>query len=374
MKYKFIALSLLLSGISASTFAQDTEKKGSDNIFLGVGIGGMTVINDGINSPTFNFNISVGKYITPVWGVRLQAGGFWQSLEKQDRGYSKYCKKFGEVNLDGMVNLTNLIGGYNPDRKIDFSVFAGPTMNISSAVSGSLDINTNIDMETTQTGVNVTPTTEKNYNYSSDGVKARLGAMVGFDLGYNVNNKWAINLEGRYGVTPSIFGQGSDCNKAESTARLTIGAIYTFGGKKFKKGAPEIVEREVVREVVKEVPKEVVKEVVKEVPMNTASAAAIFFKIGKSQISEEGMVNLKLIAKVMKANPNTKYKVAGYADKGTGSVKGNQTLSEKRAQAVYDALIAEGVSASQLEKVAMGGTDPMFGNPALNRVVITELK
>ena len=86
------------------------------------------------------------------------------------------------------------------------------------------------------------------------------------------------------------------------------------------------------------------------------------------------MVNVKLMAKVMKENPTTKYKFAGFADKGTGSVATNQTLSEKRAQAVYDALIAEGISADRLEKVAMGGTDPMFEKAYLNRVVILETK
>ena len=76
----------------------------------------------------------------------------------------------------------------------------------------------------------------------------------------------------------------------------------------------------------------------------------------------------------MKENPSTKYKIAGFADKGTGSAATNQTLSEKRAQAVYDALIAEGSSADRLEKVAMGGTDPMFEKGYLNRVVILEVK
>ena len=80
------------------------------------------------------------------------------------------------------------------------------------------------------------------------------------------------------------------------------------------------------------------------------------------------------MAKTMKQNPNAKYKVAGFADKGTGSAAYNQTLSEKRAQAVYDALVAEGVSESQIEKVAMGGTDPMWEKAYLNRVVIMEVK
>jgi len=194
---------------------------------------------------------------------------------------------------------------------------------------------------------------------------------LGFD--YNLNNKWAISVESRFGVTPSIFGEGSDCRKAEATGRLTIGAKYTFGGKDLRKPVEtKVVEKEVVKEVVKEVPVEVVKEIIKEIPAKTT--AAIFFKNNKSDISPEGMVNIKLTAKIIKENPSHKYKIAGFADKGTGSATYNQTLSEKRAQAVYDALVAEGVNPNQLEKVGMGGTDPMFEKAYLNRVVIMESK
>ena len=41
-------------------------------------------------------------------------------------------------------------------------------------------------------------------------------------------------------------------------------------------------------------------------------------------------------------------------------------------QAVYDALIKEGVSKDQLELVGFGGTANMFGKNFLNRVVILE--
>jgi OmpA-OmpF porin, OOP family len=47
-------------------------------------------------------------------------------------------------------------------------------------------------------------------------------------------------------------------------------------------------------------------------------------------------------------------------------------LSEKRAQAVYDALINEGVDKSQLELIGHGGTPNMFDKDSLNRVVIME--
>ena len=89
-------------------------------------------------------------------------------------------------------------------------------------------------------------------------------------------------------------------------------------------------------------------------------------------MDDYGKVNIQLAAKVLKANPDKKYRVAGYADKATGSAPFNQKLSEKRAQVVYDALIAEGVNKDQLELVGFGGTENMFGKNFLNRCVILE--
>ena len=360
MKNKFIALSLLLAGACTSINAQEAEnyytKKWTDNIFVGAGVGVMSPLNDGLN-PTFNFNISLGKYITPTWGVRAQFSGLSQKLDKQETGFAGDTKSFAELNFDAMLNVTNLLGGYNADRVVDFYLFAGPTMNFAKAVD---------------TNITIYQDGSKDVNFNEEGMKTRFGATAGLGLGFNVNEKWAINLEGRFSVTPSIFGDASDYRKAEGTARLTIGSTYTFGGKNFAKISDRVVERIVEKEVIKEVPVEVVKEVIKEI--SGTGATAIFFKINKAIINPEGYVNIKLMAKAIKKNPNVMYKVAGFADKATGTVAINQTLSEKRAQAVYDALIAEGVNPSQLEKVAMGGTDPMFEKAYLNRVVIMEAK
>ena len=393
MNYKVLALSLILTSSFTAINAQEKEEcKKPSNIYIGAGVGAMSVLNDGLNSPTFNFNVKLGKYITPVWGVRAEIGALWQSLEAQEPNiknglkYDDYCKKFVEANFDATLSLTNLFLKYNPKRKLDLYVFAGPTVNFASSVSykqdvSYSDVNVSWDVPSkypTEGGTIIGTITggeeDVKESYESEGIKARFGATAGLGLAYNLNNKWSLNLEGRMGVTPSIFGWGSDCRTAESTARLTLGFAYTFGGKRFCCGKKEakVVEREVIKEVIKEVPVEVVKEIIKEVP--SAAAAAIFFKIGKSIISEEGMVNVKLMAKTMKKNPSTKYKVAGFADKGTGTVEINQRLSEARAQAVYDALIAEGISADRLEKIAMGGTDPMFEKGYLNRVVILEVK
>ncbi|MCI6211713.1 OmpA family protein [Bacteroides heparinolyticus] len=378
MKSKLIIASLLLAGACVTVSAQEKTKyyteKASDNIFLGVGVGGMSVINDGFNTPTMNFNISLGKYITPVWGVRGQLGGLWQSLDDQDSGYHRYCKKFGEVNLDAMLNLINLFGGYKPNRAFDLYLFGGPTMNLGKAVDTEISI---------QQG-----TGKQTYAYSEDGLKARFGATAGLGLAYNINEKWAINLEGRLGVTPSIFGDASDCRKAEATARVNLGFAYTFGSKKFV--AASNVDEDAINAEINRYRRELaeaqadlancknalanvkpeVREVTKEVEV--AGPRAIFFRIGSAKIDDYGKVNIELAAKTLKANPDKKYKVAGYCDKATGSAPFNQKLSEKRAQAVYDALIAQGVDKDQLELVGFGGTENMFGKNFLNRVVILE--
>ncbi len=385
MNYRLLTLSLILAGASMA-HAQE-KAKFSDNLFVGAGVGTMAVFNDGLNSPTFNLNVQVGKYITPTWGVRGVLGGGWQSLEKQNNGFSAYCKKFGELNLDAMINLNSLFGNKNVERALDVYLFGGPTINISSAVSGQVVFEgQGGNMEWGQDeSITLTP---KNH-FVSDDAKIRVGATVGLGLAYNFNKYWAINLEARAGVAPSIFGMGSDCQKAEATGRLNLGVAYTFGGKKFAPATSQ-AEKDALNDEINKYRSELAQtqadlaqtrnalanaegktvEVTKEV--QTAGIRAIFFKIGSAQLDDYGKVNIKLAAKTLKANPDKKYKVAGYADKATGSAARNQKLSEMRAQVVYDALIAEGVDKDQLELVGFGGKDNMFEKNFLNRVVILE--
>ena len=386
MKAKYLLASILLASFTVAANAQKAKKnyyteKASDNLFIGFGVGGMSVLNDGFNTPTLNFNVQFGKYITPVWGVRGVISGISQSLDDQERvylvkpktRYHQYCKKFGELNVDGMLNLNNLFSGYNPNRTFNVYLFGGPTANYSSKGTSF---------------TNVTTATDEYLVEKNNDKKVRFGATAGLGLAYDLNAKWAINLEGRVGVTPSIFGDASECRKAEATARVNLGLAYTFGGKKFvpvSKIDEDAINAEINRyrsELAQAQAdlakcknalanaKPSIKEVIKEVEV--AGPRAIFFKIGSARLDDYGKVNIELAAKILKANPSRKYKVAGYADKATGSAPWNQKLSEKRAQVVYDALIAQGVDKDQLEFIGYGGTENMFGKNLLNRVVILE--
>lgn len=107
-----------------------------------------------------------------------------------------------------------------------------------------------------------------------------------------------------------------------------------------------------------------------------AAPHLITFQIGKSELNNEGRVNLGFLAKVMKENRRVVYTVIGYADKGTGSPAFNERLSKARAKAVYDCLIKEfGVPESCLKMAFEGGVENMYYNdPRLSRAVITQAK
>ena len=88
MKLKALALSIALAAGMFSANAQ-TAYKGND-VFVGVGGGIISVYNGGFNTPAFYGNIQVGKYITPVWGVRAVIGGPFQTLDAKDGNAMNY--------------------------------------------------------------------------------------------------------------------------------------------------------------------------------------------------------------------------------------------------------------------------------------------
>ena len=393
MKSKLVILSLMLAGAAMTANAQTKEKyvseKATDNIFVSV-TGGISMTNSGksegkFGSPAPHITVSVGKWINPVWAIRAQ-GGLWRT--NFDTFWSKgtigsngqllgsensYHKNVGQLRLDAMFNISNAIWGYNPDRLFNLSVFAGPGLTIAKG-NGAFEVVTN---ETSGTWYKKLA--------GDNGAGAYINGSVGLQGKFNVNKYWDIDVEARGELASSYLGYLSSSRTAAGLY-FGVGATYTFGGKKFVPYTSKVdIDAEInkyrseleqaqtdlasAKNAVANAEPEI-REVVKEVQV--AGPRAIFFKIGSAKLDDYGKVNIKLAAKILKENPDKKYKVAGYADKATGSASWNQKLSEKRAQVVYDALIAEGVDKDQLELVGFGGTENMFGKNFLNRVVILE--
>ena len=385
----------MLAGAATAVNAQTKEKyvseKATDNIFVSV-TGGVSMVNAGksegkFGSPAPHITVSVGKWFTPVWGVRGQ-GGLWRANFDSNNSHGtlaadgtligtaeSYHKNVGQLRLDAMFNISNAIWGYNPDRLFNLSVFAGPGLTFAKTGNGGVLID-----DVNRTWQRVPASEQKGHAY--------INGSIGLQGKFNVSEYIDIDVEARGELAPSYLGYLSTAN---TVGGLYFGAgiTYTFGGKNFvpymskvdvdalndeinkyrselEQAQTDLANSKNAAATAQPVTQEVVKEV------QVAGPRAVFFKIGSAKLDDYGKVNIQMAAKVLKANPDKKYKVAGYADKATGSAPFNQKLSEKRAQVVYDALIAEGVDKDQLELVGFGGTENMFGKDYLNRCVILE--
>ena len=96
----------------------------------------------------------------------------------------------------------------------------------------------------------------------------------------------------------------------------------------------------------------------------------IFFTLNSAKITHENQIKVNALAEYMKANPDTKVIVTGYADKATGTAPYNMKLSRRRAEAVAAALTAAGISESRISVEAKGDTEQPFAEIVRNRVAI----
>ncbi len=90
----------------------------------------------------------------------------------------------------------------------------------------------------------------------------------------------------------------------------------------------------------------------------------IHFDFDKSTLKPEAQTILARTARMLKDNPNAKVRIAGYASaSGTGAY--NQKLSERRATAVQEYLINEGIIArDRLSTIGYGETKPAMHEAA----------
>ncbi|MDE5572154.1 MAG: OmpA family protein, partial [Muribaculaceae bacterium] len=106
-----------------------------------------------------------------------------------------------------------------------------------------------------------------------------------------------------------------------------------------------------------------------------AMLATVRFALNSARISSEEMVNVYNVAEYLKANPEYKLDIKGYADKDTGSAAYNMKLSERRAKAVYDTLTKTyGIDGSRLTIIPEGSKTQVYDTNAWNRIVIFATK
>jgi outer membrane protein OmpA-like peptidoglycan-associated protein len=87
----------------------------------------------------------------------------------------------------------------------------------------------------------------------------------------------------------------------------------------------------------------------------------ILFETGKSDLKPAAKTNLTEMAKIMKNYPENVLTINGYTD-STGSAKTNETLSQKRAEAVKNHLVTSGLPATTISTIGMGPANPVADN------------
>lgn len=98
---------------------------------------------------------------------------------------------------------------------------------------------------------------------------------------------------------------------------------------------------------------------------------AIYFRTASARLDAKSKPLLTEVEGVVGKCPGLKIEVAGYTD-SDGSPEANKALSERRAQAVADALTADGVPRNQISSAGYGEDKPVAANDtpknkALNR-------
>ncbi|MBW8910069.1 MAG: OmpA family protein [Mesorhizobium sp.] len=88
---------------------------------------------------------------------------------------------------------------------------------------------------------------------------------------------------------------------------------------------------------------------------------AIYFRTASARLDAKSKPLLKEVEGVVGKCPSLKVEVSGYTD-SDGSPEANKALSERRAQSVADALVADGVPRNQISSAGYGEDKPVAAN------------
>lgn len=87
----------------------------------------------------------------------------------------------------------------------------------------------------------------------------------------------------------------------------------------------------------------------------------VFFATASYELKPESQIELNLLVKLLNENPGMTIEISGHTD-DVGSAESNQKLSENRALAVKNYLVAKGIAPERLESAGYGETQSVVPN------------
>lgn len=300
---------------------------------------------------------------------------------------SKLNRWYGDFFVTFSFDILNICSGYRSDRMYHLIGYLG----------GGVAVALNSSVYTSCTGsFNAGLINQFNINDRwSLNINVR-GALYGDALNgisyVSSGDKKNIPLDGMIGLTGGFSYKFGFVNKKSAlTGAETVAAWIplTTAVLASQEYADAVKDGDVAKEVAKEYAEQANKtadelaQAKKTIADQEEALAAakvvnyrqiINFPIDKWKLNNREKVAIMLAAEAIKAAPNTKFAVTGYADMQTAYPKYNDKLSANRAEAVRKALVDEfGVNPDQLVIDHKGGVDYMYYNdPQCSRSVIIE--
>ena len=314
-----------------------------------------------------NIQLGVGRQFTPIWGARfsinsLQSKGGINEYSWADGakvGKEKYNWKYIAPMVDGTLNLSNALCGYNPTRTVSVGLLAGIGLKVGFSNDDAVDV------AATRAEHN---NGSENLNYAWDGTKVRFVGRVGANVDFRIDDAWSIGIEANANVLSDNYnskkaGNGDWYFNALVGVRYNIGKTYTTRTITPPAPVEKVVER-IVEKIV-------------EVPAKTDERVKggklrreVFFTIGKNKISQDGFNKIQEVVDFMKKYPEATVTVTGYADRGTGSAKFNDRIAARRADVVETELVNRGIARDRIVKSSKGSRVQPFNDNDMNRVTI----
>ena len=308
-------------------------------------------------------NIFFGKWFTPIWGFRVgvtgmipkgvtTATGYFRdphsSIISEANGHTYYTERLAILGptAELMFSPTNWLCGYNPNRIYNGVIHAGMggywTFNHRSG-------------------------DHKWHNAHNRTLAATLGYTNNFRLNKHIDVFLDVNATVMDYTTNDDLYDGNESNKnMTAVVGAQVGITYNFGKSdwncpvtavcptwKYTDAEGDALAARLanaenkVRDLQRQLD-DCLNRPDKDCE-NAAALATIYYPINVSTLSKREVTLVQSMAMTMKANPDKKYILTGWADNYTGNDKINTRLRQERVNGVKDCLVKAGVPENQLE-------------------------
>ena len=314
--------------------------------------------------------LSVGRQFSPVFGLRLGASG-WQARKWQTHPVAEYKWNYVQANLDATVSLTNLIWGWNADRKWNVYGLAGVGLNIAFKND---DAN---KLAAQNESAGIPALANGGFEKLWDGTKLFPAGRLGAGIEYALSERVALGLEYNANVLPDKWNsKKGKSDNMDWQQNLLVGVKIALGKTRkhitIEEPVQPVVEPEPVveqkPEPIVEKPKPVVetKQVVVKAP--DMAEVKVYFAPSSSKLTSAEAEKLQSVVEYLKKYGEKNVIVSGYAS-SDGQKAYNQRLSKRRAKAVEQWLSNNGIDATRIKAEGKGEVD--FGSRKESRAAAT---